>query len=74
MAPRDFLAYAKKHKAEMVDLKFTDLLDKPVPGVSVVTFLTRNSRQVLWMPGETSQLHLTPFVGEGAGVRSPQPV
>jgi glutamine synthetase len=26
MTPRDFFAYAKKHKAEMVDLKFTDLL------------------------------------------------
>ena len=24
MTPRDFFAYAKKHKAEMVDLKFTD--------------------------------------------------
>ena len=26
MTPRDFFAYAKKHKAEMVDLKFCDLL------------------------------------------------
>jgi glutamine synthetase len=26
MTPRDFFAFAKKHKAEMVDLKFTDLL------------------------------------------------
>jgi glutamine synthetase len=26
MTPREFFAFAKKHKAEMVDLKFTDLL------------------------------------------------
>ena len=44
MTPREFFAFAKKHKAQMVDLKFTDLLGTwqhcsfPIETWSVGTF------------------------------------